>query len=34
VGGTASVGARVAAQPVPPKTTKSRVIRRPKKDLD
>lgn len=34
VGGTASVGAQVAAQPVPPKTTKTRVIRRPKKDLD
>ena len=33
-GGTASVGARVVAQPVPPKTTKTRVIRRPKKDLD
>jgi hypothetical protein len=28
------VGARVVAQPVPPKTTKSRVIRRPKKYLD
>jgi len=34
VGGTASVGAQVVAQPVPPKTTKTRVIRRPKKDLD
>jgi hypothetical protein len=33
-GGTASVGARVVAQPVPPKTTRTRIIRRPKKDLD
>ena len=34
VGGTASVGAQVVAQLVPPKTTKSRVIRRLKKLLD
>jgi fructose/tagatose bisphosphate aldolase len=33
-GGTASVGAQVVAQPVPPKTTRTRTIRRPKKDLD
>jgi hypothetical protein len=33
-GGTASVGAQVVAQPVPPQTTKTRPTRRPKKDLD
>ena len=33
-GGTASGEARVVAQPVPPKTTRTRTIRRPKKDLD
>jgi hypothetical protein len=33
-GGTAVVGARVVAQPVPPQKTKTRTIRRPKKDLD
>jgi hypothetical protein len=33
-GSTASVGARVVAQPVPPKTTRTRTIRHSKKDLD
>ncbi|KNG44298.1 hypothetical protein TW65_08875, partial [Stemphylium lycopersici] len=32
--GTASGGAQVVAQPVPPQKTKTRTIRRPKKDLD